>query len=163
MFEQSKEEADEAWKNATVTIPGVYYWTSGEAPEGAGWDPFDPSRGLLRAAPEPLRTFDRVYMEDAIGEFMRTGFHGALNYYRAIDTFAHHSAAFAGAKIKQPSMFLTGKLDGLNRVTQPNAKDMATELLDLRAFVEVPGVGHWPQLEAPEATAEALLSFLQTL
>ncbi len=163
MFEQIKEESDEAWKNAAVTIPGVYYWTSGEAHDEARWDAFDPSRGLLRAAPKPLRTFDRVYMEDTVREFTRTGFHGGLNYYRAIDIFARHWAAFAGAKIKQPSMFITGELDGLNRVTQPNAEAMAKDLLDLRSFIVLPGVGHWPQLEASEATSEALLGFIRNL
>ena len=163
MFEQIKEASDEAWRNAAVTIPGAYYWTSGEAPRETRWDPFDPSRGLLRPAPEPLLTFDSVYMEEAIREFTRTGFHGALNYYRAIDPFARHSAAFAIAKIKQPSMFLMGELDGLNRVTQPNAENMANDLLDLRSFKVLPEVGHWPQLEAPDATSEAILSFIRNV
>ena len=163
MFAQLEEGADEAWKNASVTIPGAYYWTSGEAPEETRWDPFEPARGLLRPAPGPLHTVDRVYMQDAIQEFTRTGFHGALNYYRAINPFARHWAAFAGARIKQPSMFLTGELDGLNSITQPDAKIMAHDLLDLRSFTVLRGVGHWPQLEAAEATSEALLSFLRNL
>ena len=40
---------------------------------------------------------------------------------------------------------------------------MTGELLDLRSFVMLSGVGHWPQLEAAEATSMELLSFLADL
>jgi pimeloyl-ACP methyl ester carboxylesterase len=36
-------------------------------------------------------------------------------------------------------------------------------LTDLRSFSMLEGVGHWPQLEAPDATNAALLAFLQSL
>ncbi len=160
MFKQMAAEADQAWNDAAVTIPGAYYWTSGEAPAGSRWDPFVPSRSLLRPSPEPLRTIDQTYLEEAIREFIRTGFHGGLNYYRAIDIFAQQWDAFAGAKIKQPSMFLAGELDGLNQLTRPDRKTMSNQLLDLRSFEMLDGVGHWPQLEAAQATNTALLRFL---
>lgn len=163
MFEQIKAESDDAWSAAAKTIPGMYYWTSGEAPEESRWDPFDPTRGLLRPAPHPPRTIDPEYISDAVEEFKRTGFHGGLNYYRAIDLYARDWSAFAGAKIRQPSMFLTGELDGVNRLRQPDADAMASDLLDMRSFVMLPGVGHWPQLEAPDLTSEALLSFIKKL
>jgi pimeloyl-ACP methyl ester carboxylesterase len=162
-FDQMRAEADEAWANAAVTIPGMVYWTSGEAPEASRWNPFDPSRGLLRPAPMAPRTIDSTYIADAVAAFTRTGFHGPLNYYRAIDPFTRHWAAFAGAKIRQPSMFLAGTLDGLNLVAQPSPESMRSNLADLRSFIMLEGVGHWPQLEAPDATNAALLSFLQSL
>jgi len=162
-FNQMRPESDEAWANAAVTIPGMVYWTSGEAPAGGGWDPFDPSRGMLRPAPVALRTIDPDYLADAVAAFTRTGFHGALNYYRAIDPFTRHSAAFAGAKIRQPSMFLAGTRDGLNLVSMPSEETLRINLTDLRSFTMLEGVGHWPQLEAPDATNAALLAFLQSL
>jgi pimeloyl-ACP methyl ester carboxylesterase len=141
----------------------MMYWTSGEAPEASRWNPFDPSRGLLRPAPVAPRTIDSTYINDAVAAFTRTGFHGPLNYYRAIDPFTRNSAAFAGAKIRQPSMFLAGTLDGLNVVAQPSAESMRSNLTDLRSFIMLDGVGHWPQLEAPDATNAALLAFLRGL
>ena len=158
-----RAESDQAWANAAVTIPGMLYWTSGEAPEAGRWDPFDPSRRLLRPAPTALQSIDSGYIADAVAAFARTGFHGALNYYRAVDPFTRHSGAFAGAKIRQPAMFLAGALDGLNLVAQPSPETMRNNLLDLRSFAMLESVGHWPQLEAPEATNEALLAFLQSL
>jgi pimeloyl-ACP methyl ester carboxylesterase len=158
-----RAESDKAWANAAVSVPGMIYWTSGEAPEASRGNPFDPSRGLPRQAPIASRTIDSIHIADSIAAFTRTRFHGPLNYYRAIDPFTRHSAAFAGAKIHQPSMFLAGTLDGLNLVAQPNAESMRSNLTDLRSFIMLEGVGHWPQLEAPGATNAALLSFLQRL
>lgn len=164
-FDMMKEESDQAWANAAVTVPGMVYWTSGEAPQEGRWDPFNPSRGFLRPAPANSRIVEQnaSYLHDAVATFELTGFHGALNYYRSIDHFTEHSNAFAGAKIAQPSMFLAGTLDGLNLVAQPNAESMRATLTDLRSFTMLEGVGHWPQLEAPDATNAALLAFLQDL
>jgi hypothetical protein len=39
MFHAMKPEADETWANAAVTVPGMMYWTSGEASEASRWDP----------------------------------------------------------------------------------------------------------------------------
>jgi pimeloyl-ACP methyl ester carboxylesterase len=39
---------------------------------------------------------------------------------------------------------------------------MRENLTDLRTFV-MEGVGHWPQLEAPDATNAALVAFVQSL
>jgi pimeloyl-ACP methyl ester carboxylesterase len=61
------------------------------------------------------------------------------------------------------SMFLAGTLDGLNLVTPPTPQSMRSNLTDLRSFVMLEGVGHWPQLEAPDATNAALLAFLKSL
>jgi hypothetical protein len=88
---------------------------------------------MLRPVPTALRTIDSTYIADAVATFTRTGFHGALNYYRAVDSFARHSAAFAGAKIRQPSRFLAGTLDGLNLVSQPSREPMRSKLTDLRS------------------------------
>ena len=162
-FSQMRPESDEAWADAAVTIPGMVYWTSGEAPEGSGWDPFDPARSMLRPAPTAPRTIDPDYITDAVATFTRTGFHGALNYYRSLDPFTRHSAAFAGTKIRQPSMFLVGTRDGMNLIAMPNEEMMRINLPGLRSFTLLEGVGHWPQLEAPDATNAALLAFLQSL
>jgi pimeloyl-ACP methyl ester carboxylesterase len=162
-FDMMRAESDQAWANAAVSVPGMMYWTSGEAPEAGRWNPFDPSRGLLRPAPVVPRTIDSTYINDAVAAFTRTGFHGPLNYYRAIDAFTRNSAAFAGAKIRQPSMFLAGTLDGLNLEAQPSPESMRSDLTDLRSFIMLDGVGHWPQLEAPDRTNAALLAFLRSL
>jgi pimeloyl-ACP methyl ester carboxylesterase len=60
-------------------------------------------------------------------------------------------------------MFLGGTLDGMNLIKAPNFESMRNDLADLRSFVLLEGIGHWPQFEAPEATNAALLAFLRSL
>ncbi|MGJ5131799.1 MULTISPECIES: alpha/beta fold hydrolase [unclassified Bradyrhizobium] len=164
MFAQMRPEADQAWADAATTIPGCYYWTSGQAPDDMRWDPFDPSRGLLRAAPEPLRVIDQAYLDEAVASFARTGFHGPLNYYRAIDRFFRiASRAYAGAVIPQPTFFMTGARDGLNSVRRPSETTMRTALPGLAGFETIEEAGHWPQLETPDRVNVALLAFLSEI
>lgn len=42
-------------------------------------------------------------------------------------------------------------------------EELRSGLPALRGFVELPGVGHWPNREAPEAYNAALLGFLCNL
>lgn len=164
MFAQMRPEADAVWADAAVTIPGVYYWTSGQAPEDQAWDPFDPARGLQRPAPEPVNVIDSTYLMDAIESFAQTGFHGGLNYYRAIDPFfALASGVYAGAVIRQPSFFLIGARDGLNRVRVSNQETLVPALPGLRGVVSLDDIGHWPQLEAPDRVNQEILAFLAGL
>ena len=99
-------------------------------------------------------------MAYAIAEFERTGFHAPLNYYRSIQPFYDLSAAFKGLVIRQPSFFLVGEADGINRMRKPTEEGLRPGLPGLRGFLEVPGVGHWPNREAPEVFNAALLGFL---
>jgi hypothetical protein len=81
-------------------IPGIPYGASRSAPAGTRWSPMDP--------PD--------YVNHNVAEFQRTGFHGALNYYRAAEPYFYLSAPFKGAKITQPSFFIWGKADGLKEL-----------------------------------------------
>ncbi|HEY0257654.1 MAG TPA: alpha/beta hydrolase [Candidatus Methylacidiphilales bacterium] len=57
-FDMMKPNSDHAWANAAVSVPGMIYWTSGEAPEESRWNPFDPSRSLLRPPPIASRIIE---------------------------------------------------------------------------------------------------------
>ena len=163
MFRQIRPEADQEWAEADAPVSRPIYGTSGLAPEGERWDPFDPARGLLRPAPSDMPGIDPAYVREATDSFARTGFRALLNYYRAIDPFFRAvSGTFAGAVIRQPSSFLTGALDGLNTVRPTTEDELRADLPGLHRFTTVPGVGHWPQLEAPVAVSTALVEFLAT-
>lgn len=164
MFDQMTAEADAKWADAAHSIPASLYWLSGNAPLAERWDPFDPVRHMLRPAPGPPTTIEPAYVEEMVRVFNRTGFHAPLNYYRAIDAFfAVATRAFAGRVIEQPSFFLTGAADGLNAVRSPSEDSLRPTLPGLRGFVALDDVGHWPQLEAPDAFHAALVSFLRSL
>jgi pimeloyl-ACP methyl ester carboxylesterase len=163
MFEQIRPDADQIWADAAVTIPGVLYWASGSAPADKRWSPMDPARSLYRPAPGPLPSWvEPDYVAHNITEFQRTGFHGALNYYRAAETFFYLSGAWKGAKITQPSFFIAGKVDGLG-VLYPPVEKLRAGLPGLVGNLEIDNVGHWVQHEASAEVSDQLVKFLRTV
>jgi pimeloyl-ACP methyl ester carboxylesterase len=96
-------------------------------------------------------------------EFARTGFQGALNWYRCA-TSAELSAdllLFSGRTIDVPPCFIAGQSDwGVYQ------KPGAFEAMQNSACTQmtgchlIPGAGHWVQQEQPEAVCELLLNFL---
>ena len=95
-------------------------------------------------------------------EFLRTGFRGGLNWYRNLDRTWELSAPFAGKRIEQPALFITGDKD-LTRGMPGFEERMRAVVPNLRDVVTFPGIGHWTQQEDPENTNAALLDFLDSL
>jgi pimeloyl-ACP methyl ester carboxylesterase len=162
MFEQIRPDADRIWADAAITIPGALYWASGSAPVDKRWSPTDPARSLHRSAPGPMPSWaDADYVDHNIAVFQRTGFHGALNYYRAAEPYFHLSAAFKGAKIVQPSFFIWGKADGLRELYPLTVDQLRAGLTGLVGALELDDVGHWVQHEASDVVSEQLVKFLR--
>lgn len=164
MFQQMRPEADGEWADAKKTLPAAFYWTSGEAPANERWHPMDNKRSLLRPAPVVRPSFvDPADFAVMVDQFVRNGFHRPLNYYRALVPYLYMLDAFAGCRIKVPSFFIIGGVDGLNALHPVTQDSLCHVLADLRGFISIPEVGHWPQLEASEQTNAALLDFLHDI
>ncbi len=164
MFQQASPAADKIWENAEVTIPGVLYWASGAAPAATRWSPMHPDRSLYRKAPGPLPSWaEPEYVAHNIAEFKRTGFHGGLNYYRSFDPYFYLSAAYKGAKITQPSFYMSGKSDGLNELYPLTEAQLRVGLPGLVGSVEVENVGHWIQHEAAAEVNKQLVQFIRSV
>jgi pimeloyl-ACP methyl ester carboxylesterase len=163
MFEQMKPEADQIWADASVTIPGILYWASGSAPVETRWNPMDLARSLHRPAPGPLPSWaEPDYVTHNIAEFQRTGFHGALNYYRAAEPYFCLSGVWKGAKLTQPSFYISGKADGLGALYPP-LDELRSGLPGLVGNLEIDNVGHWVQHEASAEVSDQLVKFLHTV
>ena len=97
-------------------------------------------------------------------EFTRTGFQGALQWYRCATSaaFTAELQTWSGRTIDVPSCFIAGKHDwGIYQ--QPGAYE-AMQTTVCTAFAGshlVAGAGHWVQQEQPAAVTDALLSFLR--
>jgi pimeloyl-ACP methyl ester carboxylesterase len=117
---------------------------------------------LLSGLPDPETLPGWLSNEDLafyVGEFARSGFRGPLNYYRNHDlTWA--LTADDPEQIHQPAMFLAGAKDGVILMAAEALKALPQRVTDLRLNELIPGIGHWTQQEAPEATNDALLRFL---
>ena len=161
MFDQIKPEAVARWAEAAVTYPAFLYWSSGTPPPAERWNPMAGGANMVRPAPVARPPWaDAEDVAYAVAEFQRTGFEGPLSYYRSIQPFFDLAGAFTGLTIKQPSFFLMGEVDALNVLRKTTEAELRQGLPGLRGFVELPGVGHWPNREATPAFNAALLDFL---
>jgi len=107
-------------------------------------------------------------LEVYVGEFERTGFRGGLNWYRNFDRNWELLAPFADRRVTVPALFVGGLRDAVVTGPEfagesPTVQMLGTFCDDLRGKVLLPGVGHWNQQEAPEATNAAVLDFLAGL
>ncbi|KAH7018489.1 Alpha/Beta hydrolase protein [Microdochium trichocladiopsis] len=104
-------------------------------------------------------------------EWRRTGFQGALNWYRSQTGSAMELAKdmllFAGRRIEVPCIFISGKQDWGN-YQQPGALESYEDPQTVkpgcfRGVRLIDHAGHWVQQEQPEAVVKELLSFFGTL
>ena len=142
---------------------------SGDAP------PPDPSgtiatvpRGALMKArfrkPDPMP----VWLSDAdldvyTSEFEHSGLRGPLNRYRNVDRDWEDLAAFRGASIPVPSLFVGGDRDGPTIWGGAAIAAFDRTLPRLHRSVILEGCGHWTQQERPDEVNAALLDFLSSL
>jgi pimeloyl-ACP methyl ester carboxylesterase len=141
-----------------------YHMASGQMDVGLMFDkPADAD--LLSDLPDPEQL--GAWMSDAdldfyVSEFSRSGFRGPLNYYR------NHNLTWeltegAPTQIQQPALFVAGDRDGVIAMAAQALENMPTYVTDLRVNALIPGIGHWTQQEAAEATNEYLLDWLASL
>jgi pimeloyl-ACP methyl ester carboxylesterase len=163
IFDRIRPEADAQWADAATSFPANLYWSSAAAPKEQRWTLFNRSQPQYRTQPASLPAWaDEADIQAAIAEFKRTGFQGALNYYRSMQLSFDLLAPFKGALVRQPCFFLGGAEDGL--VKMGGSKDPHELRKVLPGLVDsliIPDVGHWPQLEASDQTNEALIRFLR--
>ncbi|KAM3416190.1 hypothetical protein BST61_g7796 [Cercospora zeina] len=110
-------------------------------------------------------------LEVYVQEWSRTGFQGALNWYRAQTASTPQSKKdmllYAGARITVPCCFISGKQDWGN-YQQPGAfegyedeKCVAKGCFKGTSLID--HAGHWVQQEQAEKVTEAVLAFLRKL
>jgi pimeloyl-ACP methyl ester carboxylesterase len=97
------------------------------------------------------------------GEFERTGLTGPLNRYRNVDRDWADLAAWDRAPITQPSLFISGELDGPTRWSAAAIERFGQTLPGLRGSHILDGCGHWIQQERPDETSRLLIDWLQGL
>jgi epoxide hydrolase A/B len=162
-------------RNVRLTIRRLLYSASGDAsrghaisghPDAVGMVPR--RGGFLSRLVEPSSLpawLTEADVEFYVGEFTRTGFRGGLNWYRNIDRNWELLAAFAGARVTVPALYVAGDRDlvvafrGMDQLI-PNLSQFVPYL---RKTVRLPGCGHWTQQERPQEVTAALVDFLRGL
>ena len=97
-------------------------------------------------------------------EYSRTGFQGALQWYRCRTggEFTAELQTYAGLSIDVPSCFIAGSADW-GRFQKPGEleKMQASACSRMLGCHVVEGAGHWVQQEQPEAVIRLLKEFLR--
>jgi len=140
------------------------YAISGDNPDPADLS-FPPGADFVGTLADPAElpawfTADDLAFYTA--EFTRTGFRGALNWYRA--SLANHEllAPFHGAPLTVPALYVGGERDPV--VNWTGMRDlisiMSMFVPHLTKAVLLDGCGHWTQQERPTEVDALLLEFL---
>ena len=117
--------------------------------------------GFIDRLPEPQRLPDwlsAAELEHYVAEFTRTGFTGALNWYRNFERNWQIMATPVASTIDAPALFVGGDDDPVLKFTRT---DRAREVVvGPYRSVMLEGAGHWIQQERPAEVNDALLAFL---
>jgi len=160
-------------RDARATIRNMLYFGSGDAPRGnaagaIGIAMVPRGGGFMRGSGAPAALPPWLTERDIdfyAGEFARSGFRGPLNWYRNIDRNWELQAAFAGAQVKVPALYIAGDRDlvisfpGMDQLLANFNRLVPT----LRNVLMLPGCGHWTQQERPNEVNAALIDFLRSL
>ncbi|HCB34788.1 MAG TPA: epoxide hydrolase [Acidimicrobiaceae bacterium] len=157
-------------------LAGMYFSASGDgvrariaSGDGSGGRFTVPAGGKLSDRfvwPEPGHPPAWMSEDDFgvyLAEFQRTGLSGGLNRYRNVDRDWADMAAWDGAPIVQPSLFVGGEVDGPTVWGAGSIAQFPTTMPNLHKSVIVEGSGHWVQQEAAEQVNAELLEFLAAL
>jgi pimeloyl-ACP methyl ester carboxylesterase len=168
-FQQPGRAEAEIEPDVRSWIRGFYYTASGDAPppaDGRSMATVSPG-GTLRerlVVPETLPGWmSEADFEFYASEFERTGLTGGLNRYRNMQRDWEDMAAFSGAPIGCPSLFIGGERDGPTVWGAGSIARFPDTLPGLRGCHILAGCGHWVQQERPGEVNELLVSFLAGL
>ncbi len=168
-FQQPGVAEAELERDVRATMRRLLYGLSGDASLSERWHPAlpDTQASMLNTAGNPAILPSWITEEEFelyATEFARTGFLGGLNWYRNIDRNWELLAAYSGASVRQPTLFLWGDQDPLLELA-----GMGKQIERMQQFVPnlqkrvFPGCGHWVQLERAQEVNAAILAFLQHL
>ena len=167
-FQQLDKPDRELAHDPRKTLSSVFYSISGSAVGAERWRLFvEAGEPILNAFTEPKGEFPSWLsprsLDYYVAEYTRTGFTGALNYYRCRDRNWEITAFLDGAKVSQPSLFIGGAADPSLEPVEIRGlyEQMDAYLPALRKKVLLPGVGHSAAEESPAQVNELLLEFLE--
>ncbi|MEU2712357.1 alpha/beta hydrolase [Streptomyces sp. NPDC007205] len=170
-FDQPGVADAEFGKDARTALRKLLYSASGDAPDAGRPDGAlvaDPERGWLADMTDPgvLPDWFTEADLDQLTESYAEGFTGALNWYRNLDRNWELTAAWHGAVVSPPALYMYGDRDLVPAF--PGTPELIAQLTELmpslrREPIVLPGCGHWTQQERPEEVSAALIEFLTEL
>lgn len=149
------------------TVISSLYGSSGDAPAIDTLSEVSASAWSNVELPEVLPVWlTEADVNHFTTEFERTGFTGALNWYRTSKENFELSGAWRNAPLTVPALFIGGDRDLV--YNWPGIRDYigmmgGLTIRDLRTCEILEGCGHWTQQERPDDVNRLLLEFLAGL
>jgi pimeloyl-ACP methyl ester carboxylesterase len=167
LFLQTPEAEAGLARDLRRTFRSQFYSLSGDRPPSTnGGFPAGmvPRSGFALADPAALPAWvTEADIDVYVDEFTRSGFRGPLNWWRNIDRGWELMAAFAGAKVTVPALYIAGERDFVAAVFQKDIAGQSVLVPKLRQTIMLPGCGHWTQQERPGEVNAAMIDFLRQL
>jgi pimeloyl-ACP methyl ester carboxylesterase len=167
-FQERGVAEAELEKDARASVTRILVGGSGDAPQDRPFFMVRRGGGFLDALDTPKKLpawLTEADVDFYTAEFARTGFRGALDWYRNIDRNWQLTAPFQGAKISVPALYVAGDRDLVVKFpgTEKLLAALPTFIPRLTKTIMLPGCGHWTQQERPREVNEALIEFLRGL
>jgi pimeloyl-ACP methyl ester carboxylesterase len=162
-------------RDVRLTLRTILYAISGDAPRLVGSvvdrnavGMVHRKRGFLGQLLNPVSLPSWLSETDVdfyATEFARTGFRGALNWYRNIDRNWELLAPFAGAKVSIPALYMAGERDVVLDFPgiRERIRNMAKFVPVLRRTIILQGCGHWIQQERAVEVNDAIIDVVRHL
>ena len=148
----------------------ILYGASGDPPPNERWNfIFDKSKKFTESGVVPKNLpawLTEADVEFYTNEFKRAGFRGGINWYRNSDRNWELTPFLAGAKLRQPTLFVAGDRDVVIDMVGGKQNVMATldaNVTNVTKKVLLPGAGHWTQQERPKEVNELMVEFVKGL
>ena len=167
LFLQTPEAEAALARDIRRTFRSQFYSLSGDRLPSAGGGfagGMVPRTGGALADPASLPAWVTESDIDVyVAEFTRSGFRGPLSWWRNIDRGWELMAAFDGAAVTVPALYILGERDFVAVAFQQSIAKQSIFVPKLRPTMMLPGCGHWTQQErAPEVNV-AMIDFLRSL
>jgi pimeloyl-ACP methyl ester carboxylesterase len=166
LFLQTPEAEAALGRDLRRTFRAQLYALSGDRPpsEGGGFPAgMMPRKGALLPDPPSLPAWVTDSDVDVYVEaFTRSGWRGPLSWWRNIDRGWELMAAFDGAAVTVPALYIAGDRDLVVEAFQQDVARQSISVPKLRT-VMLPGCGHWTQQERATEVSAAMIDFLRQL
>ncbi len=167
LFLQTPEAEAALGRDMRRGFRSQFYSLSGDRPSAGGGFAdagMVPRKGAVLASPESLPAWITESDVDVyVAEFTRSGFRGPLNWWRNIDRSWELMAAFDGAAVTVPALYIAGDRDMVVAVYRQSIAEQSKLVPKLRGTIMLPGCGHWTQQERPAEVSAAMIDFLRQL
>jgi pimeloyl-ACP methyl ester carboxylesterase len=166
-FQQEGTAEREFERDVRATLLATFYSLSGDAAPNERWRyVFERGEKFLDSVVVPKNLppwLSEADLDFFTGEFKRTGFRGALNWYRNIDRDWELTGFLDAAKLDQPTLFVAGERDAVIEFYADAYQALEINAPNLVGKVLLAGAGHWIQRERPAEVNRLLVDFLSSV